>query len=161
MKPKVWLRSAVALLGRQVVDAFAVEVNGALVGLVEGAEQVQQRALARAGGADDAEKLAGSDLAGRSRAGPAPCPHPCGRSCAGWWRSASACSLRDSSLVGDGKLIAPRPFGERVGVRGEAPETYPHPRPLSPEGRGRNSCSTHTAAPAPGAAARPAAPAGR
>ena len=38
----------VALLGGQVVDALAVELDLALVGLVQRAEQVQQRALARA-----------------------------------------------------------------------------------------------------------------
>ena len=52
----------VALAGRQVVDASAVEADAALVGPVEGAEQVQQRALAGAGGADDAEELAGADV---------------------------------------------------------------------------------------------------
>ena len=49
----------IALLGGQIVDALGVEKNAALVGLVERAEQMQQRALAAAGTADDAEKLAG------------------------------------------------------------------------------------------------------
>ena len=52
----------IAALRRQVVDASAVEEDFALVGPVEGAEQVQQRALAGAGGADDAEELARLDL---------------------------------------------------------------------------------------------------
>ena len=48
----------VAAARRQVVDALAVEMDLALVGPVEDAEQVQQRALAGAGGADDAQELA-------------------------------------------------------------------------------------------------------
>ena len=48
----------VASLRRQVVDALAVEKDFAFVGPVEDAEQVQQRTLAGAGGADDAEEFA-------------------------------------------------------------------------------------------------------
>ena len=43
--------------GWQVVDASAFEMDGALVRVIERAEQVQHRALARAGIADDGEEL--------------------------------------------------------------------------------------------------------
>src|SRR4051812_14564888 len=45
----------IALLRRQLVDAAAFEMNHALVRPIERAEQVQERALAGAGLADDAE----------------------------------------------------------------------------------------------------------
>ena len=47
---------------RQVVDAAAVETDFAGVGRVERAQQVQQRALARAALADDRQKLAAADF---------------------------------------------------------------------------------------------------
>ena len=52
----------IALLGRQIIDAFAIQKNAAIIGLVERAEHVQQRAFAAAGAADDAEKLAGEHV---------------------------------------------------------------------------------------------------
>ena len=48
----------VAGRGRQIVDPPAVVVDFALVGRVERAQQVQQRALARAALADDRQELA-------------------------------------------------------------------------------------------------------
>ena len=48
----------VALLGRHIVDTAALQIDAALVGTVQGAQQVQQRAFAGAGRADDAEELA-------------------------------------------------------------------------------------------------------
>ncbi len=48
----------VALLRRRIVDALAVQTNTPMIRLVERAEQVQERALAAAGSADDAKKLA-------------------------------------------------------------------------------------------------------
>ena len=71
----------VAAGGRQVVDAIAFEANFAGVGRVERREQVQQRALAAAAGADDGDELAlvNRELDalqhGNLRAG------PCGSSC--------------------------------------------------------------------------------
>ena len=62
MKPKVRLRSSSRSAVGQVVDAPAVEQDRAVVGRVERAEQVQQRALARPGRADDREELAVLDL---------------------------------------------------------------------------------------------------
>ena len=43
-------------------DTCKLHVDGAVVGLVERAQQVQERALAGARGADDAQELAGIDL---------------------------------------------------------------------------------------------------
>src|SRR5579864_7687634 len=47
----------VALALRQIVDALAVQIDFARVGVVERAEQVQQRALAGAGSPNDAQEL--------------------------------------------------------------------------------------------------------
>ena len=59
---EVALRSRSRAGGGQVVDAMALEVDFAGVGLIERAEQVQQRALAAAAGADDRHELALADL---------------------------------------------------------------------------------------------------
>ena len=53
---------AVAGRGRQVVDPLAGVIDFALVGRIERAQQVQQRALARAALADDGQELAGRTL---------------------------------------------------------------------------------------------------
>src|SRR5262245_490634 len=52
----------VALLGGQVVDAVAFEKDGAVVGPIERADEVQERAFAGAGGADDAKELTVRDF---------------------------------------------------------------------------------------------------
>src|SRR5262245_41497134 len=52
----------VALGAGQVVDPPAIELNRPTVGLIERAEQVQERALARARSADDAQELAGLNV---------------------------------------------------------------------------------------------------
>src|SRR5207245_1629769 len=52
----------VAPLRRQVVDALVVQPDLAFVRGIDGAEQMEQGALARAGRAHDAEKLAGIDF---------------------------------------------------------------------------------------------------
>ena len=62
----------VAAGGGQVVDPPAVEVDFALVRGVERAQQVQQRALARAALPDDRQKLALADAHAQRRAARAP-----------------------------------------------------------------------------------------
>src|SRR5262249_37294707 len=52
----------IALVGGQVIDATAIEIDSPLVWPIQRAEQVQERALAGAGGADDAEKFAACQL---------------------------------------------------------------------------------------------------
>src|SRR5438046_172071 len=52
----------ISSLGREIVDTVAVHPNLALVRLVDGAEQVQEGALAAAGGADHAQELTGLDF---------------------------------------------------------------------------------------------------
>ena len=53
---------AVAPAVGQVVDPQAVELDGAGVGRVEQAEQMEERTLARAAGPDDGDELAALDL---------------------------------------------------------------------------------------------------
>ena len=52
----------IAALRRQIVDALVVKEDFAFIGPVEDAKQVQQRTLARTGGADDAQEFALLDL---------------------------------------------------------------------------------------------------
>src|ERR1051325_1481334 len=52
----------IAFVRRQIVNAPAFEMNAAVIGLVQGAEQVQHGALARTRCADDAEKFAFIDI---------------------------------------------------------------------------------------------------
>src|SRR5262249_36898090 len=140
----------VAAAGGDVVDAFAVQQDAAVVGVVEGAEQVQEGALAGAGGADDAEELAGPD--GEVEAGED-----------GDLEFVLAVGLVEVAgrQQGESRFHARTPFagfarGERRGV--SPPVGAPRTGRLTP---GRSpGLITRTEGPAPGAAWPPAAPAG-
>ena len=58
MKPIFWLRMPRALVVRQAADVRAVELVGAGVEGLQQARDVQERGLARAGGAGHRDELA-------------------------------------------------------------------------------------------------------
>ncbi len=69
---------AVALAVGQVVDPLAIELDGAGVGRVEQAEQVQERALARSRSPRRPRRTRRARPSGRPRGAPAPRSAPCG-----------------------------------------------------------------------------------
>src|SRR5262249_53244248 len=57
-KSESLIAQPIAFARRQIVNAFAFDENGAVIGAVQCAEQMQQRALAGRGNPNDADKLA-------------------------------------------------------------------------------------------------------
>ena len=97
----------IAAGGGQVVDPPALEVDLPLVGGVEGAQQVQQGALARAALADDRQEFARPGFACSGRGAPARRPGPCGtflRSTATICASPSTAPGGNASAAGAARL---------------------------------------------------------
>ena len=149
----------IALLGPQVVDAALLEVDPTLVGPIERAEQVEHGALAGARVADDAEELTVAhveieaaqdlDLVGVLDVGLVQVD-----------RTQERWGVEHRILPSMDCVFSPLPSGgEGPGVRGQGLQNPPPSPPTPLPRRGEGSQITHTAAPAPGAAARREMPA--